>query len=859
MLNNKELKYWYKNGKVQSWRREVMVLLVMSIAFFLMLALYSYHSVDQSWFYYSTDDSARHGNMCGPVGANIAALLVYLLGAGSVWVVGLFIFFAYLLAVRRTWREEWERVAAWGVLMIATAGLCAAHGIVFMDDLFPGGHIGMLLYAFANQWFGHSGAMLGIYTVLYAAGIILLRFSCIGPVIVLWSLVRRGAVWVWEHKYAQYVGTQVCVLGKYMGMLFVMIKNKCVEAVGWLFGCVSFSGAALTDSEELELLDVTDFSDLFATMDGDERASNEGQTQFQGQRDGMDRVDFVGDGTTSSITDTAGDAFNYDNQMRAREGGSWDASEHHVGHVNEEGLPGSGESVALNENDVQQLSRQSRSGDQAQKSKLDVAAAQVSEQVPVVKNYLLPNLDIFLGADHERARMRDKSRSDETVKKELEARALILQEKLRRFNIEGEVVCIKRGPVVTLFEYKPSIDTKLSKIIALEDDLAMALCAYSIRILAPIPGKEVVGFEVANTQRTDVLFADTIKSSEYCGAAYDLPLVLGQDTIGNHVVVDLARMPHLLIAGSTGSGKSVALNAMLMSLLCSRTPDELKLILIDPKRLEFGTYADIAHLLFPIVVDTKLAAPILQWVVRQMEARYERMAVCGVRNSADYNKLAKKGDAYEPMPFIVVVIDELADLMMTAGNQVEDLIARLAQMARAAGIHLLVATQRPSVDVITGLIKVNFPSRISFRVVSRVDSRTILDCMGAEKLLGRGDMLFLDSTRAILKRVHGAYVSDKEIEQIVGHIRTERAPEYLDIKLDASSGAHMDQMDGDQQKLFVEVVEFLQQKEVDAVSISLLQRKFKIGFNRSAAIIEMLEAQGLIMPANGEKKRMVIK
>ncbi len=476
-----------------------------------------------------------------------------------------------------------------------------------------------------------------------------------------------------------------------------------------------------------------------------------------------------------------------------------------------------------------------------------VTRVPVSRETDVNKpGYELPNLNIFMVPNAERY--------DDVVKKELETRAHILQEKLERFGVMGKVVDIKRGPVVTLFEYKPAIDTKLSKILALEDDLAMALQALSIRILAPIPGTAVVGFEVANKDLQDVLFADVIQSSAGKQFSGSLPLVLGKDTVGNHVLVDLAKMPHLLIAGSTGSGKSVALNGMLVSLLCKLNPEQLRVILIDPKRLEFASYADIAHLLFPIVTDPKKAAPVLRWVVKEMEVRYEKMATCGVRNIFDYNVCTEHEQHQERLPFIVVIIDELADLMMTVGREVEDSITRIAQMARAAGIHMIVATQRPSVDVITGLIKVNFPSRISFRVTSKIDSRTILDCSGADKLLGRGDMLFLDATKSLLSRIHGAYLSNKEIDAVVNHIRSERVVEYLELP-EACTEQQDVLLDGDDQ-LYDQIVVFLE--GVDEVSISLLQRRFRIGFNKSARMISMLEARGLILPADGSKTRKVL-
>jgi DNA segregation ATPase FtsK/SpoIIIE-like protein len=446
------------------------------------------------------------------------------------------------------------------------------------------------------------------------------------------------------------------------------------------------------------------------------------------------------------------------------------------------------------------------------------------------------------------------TRLDKALTQEMQAKALILQEKLERFGVSGTVVAIKRGPVVTLYEYQPSIDTKISKIIALEDDLALALQALSIRIIAPIPGREVVGFEVANTHMQSVTLASIFASDIWAKSSVSLPLVLGVDTVGTSVVVDLASMPHVLIAGSTGSGKSVALNTMLISLLCRRTPDELKLILIDPKRLEFAAYADIAHLLFPIIADPRRAAPVLRWVIKEMEERYECMAKYGVRTIKDYNRAVVRTPGGTALPFIVVVIDELSDLMMTTGKDVEDAIARIAQMARAAGIHLIIATQRPSVDVITGLIKVNFPSRISFRVTSRIDSRTILDCGGAEKLLGRGDMLFLDSHTALLRRLHGAYISDGDIQKIVTHIRAERAVVYRNLvpEFDSAPDGFSDTDD----MLYQQVVAYVD--SVDEISISLLQRKFKIGFNRSARIIDYLEKQGRIMPPEGAKPRKVI-
>lgn len=468
---------------------------------------------------------------------------------------------------------------------------------------------------------------------------------------------------------------------------------------------------------------------------------------------------------------------------------------------------------------------------------------------PAEKKYALPKTDLFeIPADHAKGK--------EQKVQSLQEQAKSLEEKLRQFGIAGHVTSLHPGPVVTMFEYKPDNNIKLSRILALEDDLAMALQALSIRIIAPIPGKSVVGFEVANRHKENVLFADIIKSPAFTQSQAYLPMILGQDTQGNNSVVDLVKMPHLLVAGSTGSGKSVALNAMLTSMLCARTPDELKIILIDPKRLEFAAYEDIAHLLFPIIKDTQKAVPALKWVVKTMEDRYAIMAEHGVRNVVEYHKKQKEVADLEPMPFIVVIIDELADLMMTSGKAVEESIARIAQMARAAGIHLIVATQRPSVDVITGMIKVNLPNRISFKVTSKVDSRTILDESGAEKLLGRGDMLFLDSTQSHLVRLHGAYVSDTEIARVVSHIKAQQPVAYLDMTQYVMGQESLDMYEGDD-LLYQEIVRFLD--SVDEVSISMLQRQFRIGYNRSARIISLLESQGKILSMDGGKTRRVVK
>lgn len=437
------------------------------------------------------------------------------------------------------------------------------------------------------------------------------------------------------------------------------------------------------------------------------------------------------------------------------------------------------------------------------------------------------------------------------LEEENQVKANILQTKLEKFGICGKIVNIINGSLVTLFEYEPSIDTKISNILSLEDDLALALQATSLRILAPIAGKSVVGFEVANSSPKPVYFNNIINNFSKGQKELKLPMVLGKDTMSNNIVIDLSTLPHLLIGGSTGAGKSVGLNVMLSTLLCTRSPQQVKLILIDPKRLEFSSYANIAHLLFEVVTDASKVVEVLKWTVMTMEERYKIMAKSGVKNKEEYSKLNMGEDGFDPMPYIVIIVDELADLMMIVGKEIETLIARLAQMARASGIHLIIATQRPSVDVITGLIKVNFPCRISFKVTSKVDSRTILDRMGAQSLLGKGDMLYLDP-KGMVSRIHGAYISNDEVGSIVEQIKMQVSASYEKIE-------QISVIDTECQKdeLLESVMAFIKTK--DEISISLLQRIFKIGYNRSARIIEHLEQLGKIHPAIGSKMRKINK
>ncbi|MCC8371688.1 MAG: DNA translocase FtsK 4TM domain-containing protein [Rickettsia endosymbiont of Pseudomimeciton antennatum] len=491
----------------------------------------------------------------------------------------------------------------------------------------------------------------------------------------------------------------------------------------------------------------------------------------------------------------------------------------------------------------------------------------------------LPPIELLKQADSQNIKVETSS--------ELQNNAQILLTVLNDFGVKGQVINISQGPVVTLYEFEPAAGTKSSRIIGLSDDIARSLSAISTRI-AVIPGRNVLGIELPNKQRAFFCLRELIETPEYQDSSIMLPLILGKDLAGKPFIADLAKMPHLLVAGTTGSGKSVAINAMIISLLYRYTPEECRLIMIDPKMLELSTYDGIPHLLTPVVTEPNKAVVALKWAVKEMENRYRAMSNIGVRNIAGYNakilEAASSGKILErsiqtgfdsetgqpiyetiemnmeKLPFIVVIVDEMADLMLVAGKDIELSIQRLAQMARAAGIHIIMATQRPSVDVITGVIKANFPSRISFKVTSKIDSRTILGEQGSEQLLGMGDMLYMGNSSKIT-RVHGPFVDDKEVEKVTQYLRSTGVPEYLsavtqqldDDEVNAESIGDDSTTDETLYKRAVQIVQ-LERK----VSISYIQRCLRIGYNRAATLVEKMEQNGVISPANHTGKREIL-
>ncbi|GAB1475315.1 DNA translocase FtsK [Bacillota bacterium] len=473
----------------------------------------------------------------------------------------------------------------------------------------------------------------------------------------------------------------------------------------------------------------------------------------------------------------------------------------------------------------------------------------IIEMDKIPANYSMPPLDLL---------KKNPTNSKQNENVGLKEKAVKLEDTLKSFGVNAKVIQVTKGPAITRYEIQPDIGVKVSSIVRLADDIALNLEARSIRMEAPIPGKAAVGIEVENERINLVSIRELIESKEFKDSKSKITFSVGKDIAGTPIVADLKSMPHLLIAGSTGSGKSVCLNSIIVSILYKAKPDEVKLVLIDPKVVELGNYNGIPHLLIPVVTEPSKSAAALGWAVSEMTDRYKKFAEEGVRDLSSYNeKITEKGKDGSPLPQIVIIIDELADLMMVAPSQVEESICRLAQMARAAGMHLIVATQRPSVDVITGVIKANIPSRIAFAVSSQFDSRTILDMSGAEKLMGKGDMLFNPLGMAKPVRIQGCFISDSEVHKVIDYLK-EQMPvnEYARDVIQKIEHTYQNESDDDSDELFQEAVETVVRAE--QASVSMLQRRFRIGYNRAARLIDMMEARGIIGPSDGSRPRKVL-
>ena len=831
-------------------RNEVIGWFCIGIGLLLLLALFSYDRRDPSW---NTASSRTFiSNWIGPLGAHLANALYQSFGYMALLVPLLFFTLAYGLIRYSRIQFSWFKTAGLLVVLLSLAGLLSV-----IDS--------------SKQASFHWGGWIG-YLLVYGEGLGLAKFlHTVGATIVLLLTFITGLM----------MATPLSLVGLMMQLsereqqtgLFATLRER--YNVWWQNRQLLKQKLADQDDRERKEREAT-------ARAKDEIKITQSGVQVKAQ------TPVVEDAKKSSLSDVFAPAF-----TKARASVAAALSREKGSTANELAMsaqtPGSvsaKKSVVsrkndgfddLVENDDLDDDAQSPDLTQGQRSVLEMVST-VSVKRPELVEEKAPPKPLALVKTTEQTAVEYKLPStdilvppaprSEIADEELKERAIQLAEKCSEFNVSGQVKQISPGPVVTTFEFKPDPGVKYSRITSLVDDLCLGLKAESIRI-DRIPGKSTVGIEVPNIKRQTIRLREVVESSKFVDSSSKLTLALGKTIDGSNYIADLTKMPHLLIAGATGAGKSVALNSILVSLLYKATPDEVKMILVDPKRLELGLYADIPHLLTPIVTDAKRASYSLRWAVSEMENRYKHLAAFGVRNIDQYNhdicgpnqpNLATQGaEPLKPLPYIVVVIDELADLMMVAARDVEESITRLAQMARAVGIHLVLATQRPSVDVITGLIKANFPSRISFRVSSKVDSRTIIDTNGAEALLGQGDMLFLPPGTSRLVRVHGAYVDEKEVKRICDHARAQGKPAYDNKIVMSEKEAEGENMSGGDMKRdekYEEAVRIV--IEMGRASTSVLQRRLRIGYGRAASIIDMMHREAIVGPEDGSKPRQVL-
>ncbi len=811
-------------------RNEMIGLCCIGIGFVLLFALFSYDRRDPSW----GTASARVGvtNWIGPLGANTAYLLYQSLGYIALIVPVAFFIAAYWLIRYASIQFSWFKLSGLMIVLLALAGLLAVVDSSKQASFHWGGVLG--------HWLVYSDSF-GLASFLHAIGAtIILLLLLIGGLMMATPLSLVGLVMHLSEKERE-----AGVVAAINERLHVWWQNRQLQRK-------ELAEQREREREEREAAarakdEIKIKQPETSTQSADKAVKTEIISIPGVKKSGLSSV------PANELAVTAQSPLKGQAAIPVL---STDAVEEN----NEDEDWG---------NDAPSLTQGQRSV-MEMVSTVSVKRPEFVEETPAPKplalvnntlrtavEYKLPSTDVLVPA----------APRSEIADDELKERAIQLAEKCREFNVSGQVKQISPGPVVTTFEFKPDPGVKYSRITGLVDDLCLGMKAESIRI-DRIPGKSTVGIEVPNLRRETIRLREVLESSKFVESPSKLSLALGKTIDGSNYVADLARMPHLLIAGATGAGKSVALNSILVSLLYKATPDEVKMILVDPKRLELGLYADIPHLLTPIVTDAKRASYSLRWAVGEMENRYKHLAAFGVRNidqynhevcaTVDHNIAADSPDLPKPLPYIVVVIDELADLMMVAARDVEESITRLAQMARAVGIHLVLATQRPSVDVITGLIKANFPSRISFRVSSKVDSRTIIDSNGAEGLLGQGDMLFLPPGTSRLVRVHGAYVDEKEVKRICDHARTQGKPSYDNKIVMSEKEAEGEEMNGDlkRDEKYEEAVRIV--IEMGRASTSVLQRRLRIGYGRAASIIDMMYREGIVGPEDGSKPRQVL-
>jgi S-DNA-T family DNA segregation ATPase FtsK/SpoIIIE len=821
-------------------RNEIIAIALLALGLLLALCLASYNPNDPSWNA-AGQNEAR--NLVGVIGANVAAVAFQAVGLAAYLLPALLLAAAWRRFRTRRIQAPLSRMIGLTILVLASAALVTLSSIkpLFDSSFHPGGLAGTVIAQALASGLNTVGAAI-LLTAIAATGLLLatnFSFARFYEGIVAMfgnrfasfrALPQRIAAWRAERREKAAVRTE-------MRRAAQAERQAAREAL---------ADADLTPAERVKR-----FMEGDADSPGIASVVAPGNVGIAGEASELAAALESFSSTTTigqkAAAAGAGVAVGIDAKPAAGKRSFFSRGK----------LPAA--EAAVVEEMVKDAAVKRTKTDEAEpeaKLPFDNGRAKTALIKTQVEDYKLPYVE-FLNAPPPHREQADD---------ELLNLATRLAEKCREFNVTGQIKHICPGPVVTTYEFKPDPGVKYARVTGLVDDLCLAMKAESIRI-DRMPGKPHVGIEVPNPRRETIHLREVIESRAFRESNSKLTIALGKTIDGLNYVTDLAKMPHLLIAGTTGAGKSVGVNALLLSILYNARPDEVKFILIDPKRLELGLYEDIPHLAAPIITDPKLAARSLRWAVAEMERRYKQLAGWGVRNIDGFNleilrrntvkDFDENGEPWKPLPFIVIIIDELADLMMVSGHEVEESITRLAQMARAVGIHLVLATQRPSVDVITGLIKANFPSRISYRVSSKVDSRTILDTNGAEQLLGRGDMLFLPPGTSRLVRVHGAYVDETEIGRIVTHIKSQWQPDYDEsITQSEDEAMGLEEADGERDDLFEDALRIC--VEMKRASTSVLQRRLRIGYGRAAAILDVMEREGFIGQADGARPRPVL-
>jgi len=815
-----------------SRRNEIVAVLLLAVGLLLTLCLVSaaFNPSDPSWN--SVGQTGTH-NWAGVIGAYVAAAVFQSIGLAAYLLPFLFLAAAWRRFKTRSFRAPFSRLLGLILLTLAAAALLSISNIqpIFDSSVEPGGMVGKLIARGLASGLNTVGATVLLIAIAATGLLLATNFSFIGLYEKLVSLIAER---------------------------FASVTTIPARFKAWR---EARSEQARVRKEQRELLKAQQLAAREASKTALDLNPEERIAQFmkEGSATAIN-AEAISRGETAGVQQVA----TIQGSTAPARAAAAGAGVTGTAVVNSPGrrsiFPGSKGGAAVLDDDpeaeemVKGASVLRPKGEAPATGKLPFDADRTKRVS--YSDYSMPPLDF----------LNEAPPPSEQADAELLGLATRLAEKCKEFNVTGQIKHICPGPVVTTYEFKPDPGVKYSRVVSLVDDLCLALKAESIRI-DRMPGKPHVGIEVPNPRRETIFLREVIESRAFRESSSKLTIALGKTIDGLNYVADLAKMPHLLIAGTTGAGKSVGVNALIVSILYRARPDEVKFILIDPKRLELGLYEDIPHLAAPIITDPKLASRSLKWAVGEMEKRYRDLAGWGVRNIDGYNteimrrnlvqEYDDRGEPHKPLPYIVIIIDELADLMMTSGREVEESITRLAQMARAVGIHLVLATQRPSVDVITGLIKANFPSRISFRVSSKVDSRTIIDTNGAEHLLGRGDMLFLPPGTSRLIRVHGAYIDETEIGRIVNHAKAQGKPEYNETITQSDEEAlGLEEGSGEHDELFEEALRIC--VEMKRASTSVLQRRLRIGYGRAAAILDIMEREGLIGQADGSRPRPVL-